>query len=57
MDGIKNSFKILLERGQKQVEGVQQTPLIQFNQQNNSVNIGDNTPQLSSLAIKLKMLF
>ena len=46
MDGLK-IVQDIIERGQKQVEGVQQTPLIQFNQQNNSVNIGDNTPQLS----------
>jgi hypothetical protein len=46
MDGIK-IVQDIIERGQKQVEGVQQTPLIQFNQQNNSVNIGDGTPQLS----------
>lgn len=46
MDGIK-IVQDIIERGQKQVEGVQQTPFIQFNQQNNSVNIGDGTPQLS----------
>lgn len=46
MDGIK-IVQDIIERGQKQVEGVQQTPLIQFNQQNNSVNIGEDTPQLS----------
>ena len=46
MDGIK-IVQDIIERGQKQVEGVNQTPLIQFNQQNNSVNIGDGTPQLS----------
>lgn len=46
MDGIK-IVQDIIERGQKQVEGVQQTPLIQFNQQNNSVNIGDGAPQLS----------
>lgn len=40
MDGIK-IVQDIIERGQKQVEGVNQTPLIQFNQQNNSVNIGD----------------
>ena len=46
MDGIR-IVQDIIERGQKQVEGVQQTPLIQFNQQNNSVNIGDGAPQLS----------
>jgi hypothetical protein len=46
MDGIK-IVQDIIERGQKQVEGVQQTPLIQFNQQNNSVNIGEGAPQLS----------
>lgn len=46
MDGIK-IVQDIIERGQKQVEGVQQTPLIQFNQQNNSVNIEDGAPQLS----------
>lgn len=46
MDGIK-IVQDIIERGQKQVEGVQQTPFIQFNQQNNSVNIGEGTPQLS----------
>lgn len=46
MDGIR-IVQDIIERGQKQVEGVNQTPLIQFNQQNNSVNIGDDTPQLS----------
>lgn len=46
MDGIK-IVQDIIERGQKQVEDVQQTPLIQFNQQNNSVNIGEDTPQLS----------
>ena len=47
MDGIK-IVQDIIERGQKQVEGVNQTPLIQFNQQNNSVNLGDgNSPVLS----------
>lgn len=46
MDGIK-IVQDIIERGQKQVEGVQQTPFIQFNQQNNSVNIGEGMPQLS----------
>ena len=46
MDGIK-IVQDIIERGQKQVEGVNQTPLIQFNQQNNSVNIGENGTQLN----------
>jgi hypothetical protein len=46
MDGIR-IVQDIIERGQKQVEGVNQTPLIQFNQQNNSVNIGEGGPQLS----------
>ena len=46
MDGIR-IVQDIIERGQKQVEGVNQTPLIQFNQQNNSVNIGDGAPQLN----------
>ena len=46
MDGIR-IVQDIIERGQKQVEGVNQTPLIQFNQQNNSVNLGDSSTQLS----------
>ena len=46
MDGIR-IVQDIIERGQKQVEEVEQTPLIQFNQQNNSVNIGDDTTKLS----------
>lgn len=46
MDGIR-IVQDIIERGQKQVEGVAQTPLIQFNQQNNSVSLGDGSPQLS----------
>ena len=46
MDGIR-IVQDIIERGQKQVEGVAQTPLIQFNQQNNSVNIGEDSTQLS----------
>ncbi len=46
MDGIK-IVQDIIERGQKQVEGVTQTPLIQFNQQNNSVNLGDGEHQLN----------
>jgi hypothetical protein len=46
MDGIR-IVQDIIERGQKQVEGVNQTPLIQFNQQNNSVNLGDSSTQLN----------
>ena len=46
MDGIR-IVQDIIERGQKQVEGVNQTPFIQFNQQNNSVNLGDNGAQLN----------
>jgi hypothetical protein len=46
MDGLK-IVQDIIERGQKQVESVEQTPLIQFNQQNNSVNIGDGPTQLN----------
>ena len=46
MDGIR-IVQDIIERGQKQVEEVEQTPLIQFNQQNNSVNIGDDSTKLS----------
>ena len=46
MDGIR-IVQDIIERGQKQVEEVEQTPLIQFNQQNNSVNIGEDSTRLS----------
>ena len=46
MDGLR-IVQDIIERGQKQVEGVAQTPLIQFNQQNNSVNLGDSSTQLN----------
>lgn len=39
MDGLR-IVQDIIERGQRQVSGVDQQPLIQFNQQNNSVNIG-----------------
>ena len=38
-DGLK-VVQDLIERGQKQVSGAGETPLIQFNQQNNEVNVG-----------------
>lgn len=38
-DGLK-TVQELIERGQKQVTGVQEAPLIQINQQNNEVNVG-----------------
>ena len=46
MDGIK-IVQDIIERGQKQVAGVEQTPLIQINQQTNSVNIGEPTSSLN----------
>ena len=46
MDGLK-IVQDIIERGQKQVEGVEQTPLIQINQQTNSVNIGDTQTNLN----------
>ena len=41
-DGLK-IVQDLIERGQKQVSGAGETPLIQFNQQNNEVNVGGNS--------------
>lgn len=45
-DGLK-VVQDLIERGQKQVSGVNETPLIQVNQQTNEVNIGGATSSLS----------
>ena len=45
-DGLK-VVQDLIERGQKQVSGAGETPLIQFNQQNNEVNIGNAASNLS----------
>lgn len=45
-DGLK-IVQDLIERGQKQVSGVGETPLIQVNQQNNEVNIGNNSSTLN----------
>jgi hypothetical protein len=45
-DGLK-VVQDLIERGQKQVSGTGETPLIQVNQQTNEVNIGDTTSTLS----------
>lgn len=45
-DGLK-IVQDLIERGQKQVSGAGETPLIQFNQQNNEVNVGGNIGNLS----------
>lgn len=45
-DGLK-VVQDLIERGQKQVSGAGETPLIQVNQQNNEVNIGNTTQALS----------
>ncbi len=43
-DGLK-IVQDLIERGQKQVSGAGERPLIQVNQQNNEVNIGDKTTE------------
>ena len=45
-DGLK-VVQDLIERGQKQVSGAGETPLIQVNQQNNEVNIGGAPSTLS----------
>jgi hypothetical protein len=45
-DGLK-IVQDLIERGQKQVSGAGETPLIQFNQQNNEVNLGDSVSTLN----------
>ena len=45
-DGLK-VVQDLIERGQKQVSGVCETPLIQVNQQTNEVNIGNTTSSLN----------
>lgn len=45
-DGLK-VVQDLIERGQKQVSGVGETPLIQVNQQTNEVNIGCTTSNLN----------
>ena len=45
-DGLK-TVQDLIERGQKQVSGAGETPLIQINQQNNEVNVGSTTSNLN----------
>jgi hypothetical protein len=45
-DGLK-IVQDLIDRGQKQVSGVGETPLIQVNQQTNEVNIGTSSTTLS----------
>lgn len=45
-DGLK-VVQDLIERGQKQVSGVGEMPLIQLNQQNNEVNFGDPASSLN----------
>ena len=45
-DGLK-VVQDLIERGQKQVSGAGEAPLIQFNQQTNEVNIGNTTSNLN----------
>ena len=47
---LMNALKIvqdILERGQKQIAGTEEKPLIQINQQTNSVNVGDEAVTLS----------
>lgn len=47
---LMNALKIvqdIIERGQKQISGVNEQPLIQINQQTNSVNVGDEAVGLS----------
>jgi hypothetical protein len=45
-DGLK-IVQDLIERGQKQVSGTGEVPLIQVNQQTNEVNIGGNSSNLN----------
>jgi hypothetical protein len=45
-DGLK-VVQDLIERGQKQVSGAGETPLIQINQQNNEVNVGRSSNTLN----------
>ena len=45
-DGLK-VVQDLIERGQKQVSGAGDTPLIQINQQNNEVNVGNTANTLN----------
>ena len=45
-DGLK-VVQDLIERGQKQVSGAGETPLIQINQQNNEVNVGNTASTLN----------
>ena len=45
-DGLK-TVQDLIERGQKQVSGAGETPLIQINQQNNEVNVGNTANTLN----------
>lgn len=46
MQGLK-IVQDMLERGQKQIVGVDEVPLIQINQQTNSVNVGDKSHNLN----------
>ena len=47
MDGLK-IVQDIIERGQRQISEVDQPqPLIQINQQNNSVNVGDSATELN----------
>lgn len=47
---LMNALKLtqdIIERGQKQIAGINETPLIQINQQTNTVNVGDNLQGLN----------
>lgn len=57
LDGLK-TVQDMLERGQKQVSGAPDMPLIQINQQSNDVNIGDiaNTTRESREKVKNAVL-
>lgn len=45
--GSLKTVQELIEKGQKQVNGADQTPLIQINQQDNSVNLGDGGTKMT----------
>ena len=45
--GSLKTVQDLIERGQKQVNGADEKPLIQINQQDNSVNLGDTPNKMT----------
>ena len=57
MDGLK-IIQDIIERGQRQVSGMDQQPLIQINSQDNSVNVGTTTelPRESRDKVKTAVL-